>query len=331
MNSPENTALCFTQLLGQAKAKRLLVRTLDSGRLPHAMIFKGPEGVGKSQFARGFAAAINCRDVNRIGACGVCSSCKKFKSGNHPDFEIVAPEKGVIKIDRVRELSKKLSYPPYESKARVVLLEDVHTMRREAANSLLKTLEEPPPNNVLLLTVEASQEILATLTSRCQVVPFFPLSMEETTAILIKSGLEKDSAGWFAQLSEGSPGKALLFHKNEIVEIWKEIVTFLSDSQKDNDREIGELLQLAQNMVALKDDLPLLLGLLRLWLRDLLLFDSSSTKQMIFAQRDSSMKLKSWSSSVLFAKLQAIDRAQQELVRNCNKNLVCEVLLFKLQ
>ena len=88
---------------------------------------------------------------------------------------MISPEKGVIKIDQIRRLTRELSYPPYESLMRVVVLEDVHTMRREAANSLLKTLEEPPENNLLILTAEASQEILATLTSRCQVVPFQPI------------------------------------------------------------------------------------------------------------------------------------------------------------
>ena len=79
-----NSFFCFTQLLGQEKAKRLLSRSLAAGRVPHAYIFKGPEGVGKGLFAKGVAAALNCRDTKRLGACGVCSSCKKFRSMNHP-------------------------------------------------------------------------------------------------------------------------------------------------------------------------------------------------------------------------------------------------------
>ena len=111
---------------------------------------------------------------------------------NHPDFLVISPDKGVIKIDQIRRLCQELSYPPYESETRVVVLEDVHTMRREAANSLLKTLEEPPDDNLLILTAESSKEILATLISRCQVVPFTPLSISDTTAILIADG--KDAA-----------------------------------------------------------------------------------------------------------------------------------------
>jgi DNA polymerase III subunit delta' len=322
-----NPFFCFTQLLGQEKAKRLLSRSLTAGRIPHAYIFKGPAGVGKSSFARGVAAAINCRDSEHIGACGVCSSCKKFRSLNHPDFLVVSPEKGVIKIDQIRRLTRELSYPPYESLMRVVVLEDVQTMRREAANSLLKTLEEPPENNLLILTAEVSQEILATLTSRCQVIPFSQLSIDDTVAILVRHGIDHDTALLLARLSEGSPGKALLFQKTEMIVLWRRLVSFLSDPTVDPNRDVGGLLQLAENMASLKEELSSLLGLLKIWLRDLLLGDVQGSN---WAQ-DGTTLVKNWNSNELFAKLKAIDQAERELFRNCNRNLVCEVLLFKLQ
>ena len=91
-------------------------------------------------------------------------------------------------------------------------------MRREAANSLLKTLEEPPENNLLILTAEASQEILPTLTSRCQVIPFGPLNIDDTAAILASHGIERDNAVLLARLAEGSPGRALVFHKTAMID-----------------------------------------------------------------------------------------------------------------
>ena len=326
-NKAGNSSFCFTQLLGQEKAKKLLSRSLAAGRIPHAYIFKGPEGVGKRLFARGVAAAVNCRDREGPGACGKCSSCKKFRSMNHPDFLVVSPEKGTIKIDQIRRLTKELSYPPYESAMRVVVLEDIQTMRREAANSLLKTLEEPPANNLLILTAEASQEILSTLTSRCQVVPFSQLSIDDTVVILVQQGIDRETALLLAKLSEGSPGKALLFQKTEMIGSWRKLVTFLSDPSMDPDRDVGELLRLAEEMAALKEELPSLLGLLKIWLRDLLLGEGINSA----AAEKSRIPRKNWNSTQLFAKLQALDRAERELARNCNKNLVCEVLLFKLQ
>jgi DNA polymerase-3 subunit delta' len=323
----DNSHICFTQLLGQEKAKRLIQRSLAAGRIPHGYMFKGPEGVGKRLFARGVAAAVNCRDLSTVGACGSCTSCKKFRSMNHPDFLVVSPEKGVIKINQIRELTRELTYPPYESDMRVVVLENVHTMRREAANSLLKTLEEPPENNLLILTAESSQEILATLTSRCQVVPFLQLNIEDTTSILVGRGIELEVAQLLARLSEGSPGKALLYEKTEMVTLWKQVIETVSDPGLVPDRDVGIVLQLAEKMVVLKEDLPSLFGLLRLWLRDLLL----ESRNEGYALENSGRQLKSWSSEQLFAKLQAIDRAANELARNCNRSLVCEILLFKLQ
>ncbi len=319
----DNSFLCFTQLLGQDKAKRLLRRSLTAARIPHAYIFKGPEGVGKKLFARGVAAALNCRDVNVVGACGVCSSCKKFRTLSHPDFMVIKPEKGVIKIDQIRRLTRDLSYPPYESALRVVVIEDVQTMRREAANSLLKTLEEPPENNLLILTAEASQEILPTLTSRCQVIPFSQLSIDDTTTILVSHGMDRETAVLLARLAEGSPGKALLFQKTDMIVLWRKIVAFLSDPAIDADRDVGLLLSHAENMAALKDELPALLGLLKIWVRDLLMGEERQNAVVPL--------LKKWNSPELFARLQAIDRAGRELARNCNRNLICEVLLFKLQ
>lgn len=319
----DNPFFCFTQLLGQDKAKRLLRRSLAAERIPHAYIFKGPEGVGKRLFARGVAAAVNCRDGSRVGACGICSSCKKFRSQNHPDFLLIRPEKGVIKIDQIRRLTRELSYPPYESALRVVVIEDVQTMRREAANSLLKTLEEPPDNNLLILTAEASQAILPTLTSRCQVIPFAQLKMDETVTILVSHGIDRDVAVLLARLSEGSPGRALLFQKTDMIVLWREIVAFLSDPAVDVDRDVGVLLGYAEKMAALKEELPVLLGLLKIWMRDLLMGKDG--------QNVVEPHLQQWDSPDLLARLQAVDQAERELARNCNRNLICEVLLFKLQ
>jgi len=329
----EYPSLCFTRLLGQDKAKRMLQRSLENDRVPHAYIFKGPDGVGRKLFGRGFAAAINCRNRTTAGACGVCSSCQKMYSGNHPDFKVISPEGGGIKIGQIRKLCKDLTYPPYESAMRVVILEDIHTMRPEAANSLLKTLEEPPENNLLILTADSSQEILATLTSRSQVVPFFGLGDDETAIILQWHGVDSGDASLFAHLSGGSPGKALLLVNTEIVEIWKDIISILSVKGGIPDSDLGGVLKLAEKMAGLKDNLEHLLTFLKVWFKDLLVahYCSSIAKGTILQFLKEPEELKSWNSRQLFAKLQAVNIAERGLARNCNRLLVCEVLLFKLQ
>jgi len=318
--------LCYSRLTGHRKAKQLLHQAICSGRLPHAFLFRGPAGVGKTLFARGVAAALNCRQPDNGKACLVCSSCRKMASANHPDFQVITPDKGIMKIGQIRDMSRSLNYPPYESEYRVTVLEDVHTMRREAGNSLLKTLEEPPPNNLLILTVEGSQEILQTLVSRCQVIPFGPLLPEEATAVLQQHGLDEQEATLLARLAEGSPGKALLCHDHELVALWRRITGFLEDPAHSAEKSTLQLLEMAEVMAGLKDNLLPFLGLLKLWLRDLLV---AKTDDKVVAGGIET--LKTWSSEQLFAKLHSVVAAEQQLRRNCNRNLVCEVLLFALQ
>ncbi|MFH2121942.1 MAG: DNA polymerase III subunit delta' [Pseudomonadota bacterium] len=326
----------FSRLVGQEKARSLLGRALESVKLAHAYLFRGPDGVGKQLFARSLAAAVNCRQRQGMDACGHCSSCRKYSSENHPDFLVISPEKGTIKIDRIREMIQTLSYPPYESCVRVVLLEDIHTMRAEAANSLLKTLEEPPDNNLLILTAAAARDVLTTISSRCQVIPFFSLGQEETVQVLLreKPDLDPATARLLARLSEGCPGQALLLYRSEMVLLWREVVALVSDPDNDGNRDVGLLLQAAEKMAALKEDLLPLFGLLRIWLRDLLVADSLGQEGnglVAMGEAPRGIHWKHWNSRHLFDKLQAVDRAERELARNCNRILVCEVLLFQLQ
>jgi DNA polymerase III subunit delta' len=355
----------FSQLVGQEKAKLFLGRALASGQLAHAYLFRGPDGVGKQLFARSLAAAVNCRQrpalLSDPGAddwaslpcgrsssipgasdtlaslpCGRCSSCLKYSSGNHPDFMVISPDKGTIKIDRIRQMIQALSYPPYESPSRVVLIEDIHTMRQEAANCLLKTLEEPPDKNLLILTASASREILTTISSRCQMIPFFSLRQDETVQVLMRVNpeLEAVTARLLARLSEGCPGQALILDRGEMIAIWRQVVALVSDPRKDGSRDVGLLLQAAETMAALKEELLPLFGLLRIWLRDLLMagFPGQAGRKRDEGDGDlPENNGKCWNSRQLFDKLEAIDQAERELGRNCNRTLVCEVLLFQLQ
>ncbi len=306
----------YATLRGQQKAKKIVSRMYHSGRLSHAYLFRGPDGVGKRLCANLFAAHLNCENPAADGGCGECSSCRKYLSGNHPDITVIGPENGTIKIDRIRELCRSLTYPPYESAIRVVVLEDIHTMRLEAANSLLKTLEEPPENNVLILTAEVSRDILPTIISRCQIVPFYGLSIEETTEVLAAHLAEMDGgeAAMLAKLSDGSPGKALFLKQKNLVDTWCRVRRILEVDEEEADASIGSLLAAAEEIALLKDDLAALLGLMRIWACD------SAVRATTARQRNEQL-----------ARLAALDRAERSLARNCNRTLVCEVLLFNLQ
>ena len=313
---------------GQHQARNLINRSLAADRLAHAYLFRGPEGVGKQLFARGLSAAVNCDQRDGLSGCGVCSSCKKHASGMHPDFLLVAPVKGAIKIAQVRNLIKQLSFAPYEAKTRVVLIEDVHTMRQEAANCLLKTLEEPPENNLLILTADSTGNILQTIISRCQSIPFYALTTNETTTILTEKDetLDAETALLLARLAEGSPGRAELLQRLDLVDIWNSLLSLLVDQSGSDAQDVSRVLMMAEEMAALKENLPHLFSLIRLWIRDCL-FDIHGQQ----VETETLTRRKDWKSEQYFAKLQAINQAEKELGRNCNRTLVCEVLLFRLK
>ncbi len=315
----QSLPLSFSAVLGQEKAKKILERSLASGRIAHAYLFRGPDGVGKQLCAGIVAARINCRQNSQAqSACGTCHSCRKYLSGSHPDITLVSPDGGTIKIDRVRELCRSLSYPPYESPTRVVVIEDVHTMRPEAANSLLKTLEEPPENNLLILTAGAGTEVLATIVSRCQTVPFYGLSTAQAQDIVIsqRPDLEPSAAALLSRLAEGSPGQALEFARAGLVEVLGDAVKTVQQETPASADVVSPLLLLAETLASLKENLIPLIGLLRLWVRD----------QMVDDPERSSGRLRFHE-----ARLAALDMAERQLARNCNRALVCEVLLFNLQ
>ena len=154
---------------------RQLQQRRIAGRLPHALLLAGPAGLGKLTFARRLAQALLCASPDTEGdACGQCRSCRLFQAGTHPDYSPVQPaEDGkVIKIDQIRDLCAFLSYTPQYGGCKIALLEPADRLNVNAANSLLKTLEEPPGNCLLLLVTAQPARLPATVRSRCQVLPF---------------------------------------------------------------------------------------------------------------------------------------------------------------
>ncbi len=329
----DNIPLCFAGIIGQDKAKKLLHRAVEQNRLAHAFLFKGPMGVGKKTLARTFAAALNCQNPENHEPCGHCPSCRKFHSNNHPDFIVIEPEGAAIKINQVRELKKTLAFPPFEATIRVALLCDIHTMRREAANSLLKTLEEPPAQTMIILTADEAGGILPTILSRCQTVPFFPLPQAEVSKILTQeAGLEPELAATLAAMAEGSLGRARLLLAKDLLGFRKEIIGNLLRLEPNTPAAIQTLTELAETAAKLKEDLGELLELLSTWLHDLLLFSHGTAGSIINHDLSPTFPTacRRWSSQQLSKRLQLLDMARKQLARNCNPTAVCEVLFFGL-
>jgi DNA polymerase-3 subunit delta' len=335
--SMSSDTLSFQTLVGHEWAKTFLKRASSKNTLGHAFLFQGPDGVGKKRTALTLAAYLNCRNRHLSDiddACGHCHSCKKLQAGNHPDLIHIQPDGTMIKIKQIRELKQALTYPPFEARYRVVILEDIHTMRREAANSMLKTLEEPPDNNILILTAESGGTLLPTIVSRCQKIPFHAIPLSTLTNLLTKDkDIPENRASALAAVSEGSPGRALFLHESGLLDIRKEIVETLIHLDPDAPETLPLFLQLAEKTASLKENLPDLLGLLKIWFRDLLVVINNGADSLT-ASRDIShtfeRAVKRWPEKQLFSNLASIEQAEKALQRNCNRNLVCEVLFFEL-
>jgi DNA polymerase-3 subunit delta' len=190
--------MSFQQVLGQVQPKRIIQNALENNSVSHAYLFYGQESIGKKLTAVEFAKALNCEVSGPVECCDDCPSCRKIDQGIHPDFFLLEPEKSsptgrnaFIKVEEIRELQKKLAFLPYEAKTKVAILDGAETMNPQAANTLLKTLEEPPSSTILILIASNPYQLLPTIISRCQGVKFHLLSTDVVRQILQQSGLSE--------------------------------------------------------------------------------------------------------------------------------------------
>lgn len=181
-----------------------------AGRLAHAWLLSGPAGVGKRDFAHAVAAALLCTaPAADGGACGRCRGCRTHAAGHHPDWRHVAPAepRKPIRVDQIRELTEFLGGTAQFGGDKVVLIEPAEQMNVNAANSLLKTLEEPPPHSVLLLVSECPGQLPATVRSRCQVLAF-PVPPAAEAGAWLAAQEDADDAGTLLALAGGAPLRA---------------------------------------------------------------------------------------------------------------------------
>ena len=215
------------KIVGNAIAREILRSMLEVGRVPGALLFAGPDGVGKRLFALELAKALNCRTPNAGVGCGVCAVCRRIANitlpaagdrdahrkivwSEHADVGMILPHNRYILVDAARELDREAHFRPYEGAARVFIIEAADKFNLAAANSLLKTLEEPPATTYIILLTARPAALLPTIRSRCQTLHFTPLTFAEIENYLVQQGraAHKD-AELLARLAHGSLGRAL--------------------------------------------------------------------------------------------------------------------------
>jgi DNA polymerase III subunit delta' len=335
---PETGLRFFREILGQDWVVSHLKTTMAAGRLSHAYLFLGPKGVGKASTARALAAALNCAQPEADGdACGACPSCRRLAAGTHPDFLVISPEesKAQINIEKIRELRRLTGYPPLGGGWRVVLIrpaEALSAVNDAAANALLKTLEEPPPRHLLVLTARGEADLLPTIVSRCHKLAFAPLP----SALIIRElesrrGLPRSQAALVAALSGGSLGQALDLDPATLVQQRDQVLSDLGQLSRGS---AGAVLEWAQRLTKNRPDLENFLLLAQLWYRDLLLTHFQAPAGLL-AHQDLRPALEQEQAAgepaTWFAHFKALGAAQRQLQANLNPELTLDILGLCLQ
>ncbi|AZN38886.1 DNA polymerase III subunit delta' [Paenibacillus albus] len=272
--------MSIAELAGQPKAKRILQFALASGKVSHAYLFSGPSGSGRMQMAMAFAKALFCKG-GAGDACGHCLECRKFEHGNQPDLHLVEPDGNSIKIDQIRELQRELAYRNINVDRKVYIVKRAETMTLQAANSLLKFLEEPQSPVVAILLTENGQAVLPTIRSRTQLVPFIPLVPQEMLQTLSDEGVPQLSARAAVQLASGLDACRALIQQNGFAEM-RNVVIQLG---KDSLTRFTAAMMSAQQQVfktELGEQPQLLLSLLVLWYKDMIHFQAGRHEAIVF-------------------------------------------------
>ncbi|MDD6219117.1 MAG: DNA polymerase III subunit delta' [Selenomonadaceae bacterium] len=336
----------WSVILGHKNQVGRLRKLLKSDKLPHAMLFTGASGIGKSLVAEVLAASILCQSEGDV-ACGICQSCRAFKASTHPDFHRLVPmtkdewdgkkeksrtAKRIIRLEQLKKMQADIAMVPALSPLSVVVIESAETMNQEAANSLLKTIEEPDGPVVFILTTAFPAALLDTVISRCMRMEFGVLSHQDVEELLRRQGVDTDRSALLAALSDGSIGDALKLNQDEIIELRKkalDIVDQMSEYDMDDIWQLGkELGQLS------REQLSQLLSFQIAVFRDMLVLYSCSDGLALYNQGDYarlSSLIEKYSVCRTERLLRLVREAQQKLRSNVNARLLMEGLFIKMK
>lgn len=320
---------------GHVKQIKLLQNAVRSGRVAHAYLFSGPNGIGKKLAAIELAATLNCKN-NEDRSCGSCPDCNAIAGLSHQNLTIVGPTDadgepdvaGLIRISQVRDILSTLNFRVERGK-KVVIIDCAERFMPQAANAFLKTLEEPPPDSVIILVTARPADLLPTILSRCQRINFAPLDVESVAGYLMEvSGLTLSAASVIARLSAGSIGRALSYVDSSALDDRAAIIrSFSAIKAGDNDTA----LRLAEDL-SKRDDLVEMLEFLKIWQRDIAI--AAQGGQGLMVNSDLKMLVLGAKTDIfaLYDAYRAIDAAITDIMppRYSNKLLTLEALFLQL-
>ena len=331
------------QVLGQTKAVSLLQRSLEREALAHAYLFVGPRHVGKMTMALNLAQALNCESDER--PCGECLSCQKIGSVKHADVQIIGLTQNgnsdgdkprvEIGIDRIREMQHVANLPPFEGKHKVFIIDGAEQLSLEAANCLLKTLEEPVGRVTFVLLTVDDRLLPATVVSRCQRLELAPLPTDKVEDALRRQwGIEPPKAKSLARLSRGCLGWALsvVADDNLLRQRTEKLDRLVDVINGDYEERFAYVAQLVAQFNKNRDSVQAVLDLWLDWWRDLMLVKADCGEGI--TNIDLKAILEEMSRGYGLAEIRAflaqIQAAKEQLKQNANPRLVLEVLMLSI-
>lgn len=323
------------QVIGHDRAIRLLRKSIEACRVSHAYLLSGPRQVGKSTLATEFAKAVNCLEPDR--PCGRCRSCQKIARGIHPDVQAIDLEEGSknIGIDAIRKLQEGVALRPAEGLTKVYILREAEQLSEPAANALLKTLEEPPPSVVLVLTTQDSNMLLPTIVSRCQQVELCPVPAGEIERTLVQNrGVSADQARLVAALSGGRVGWAFQVASNPaMLDRRGELLDRLADLPAAD--RVSRFAYAAELASLYSRDPEAARGVLeawQFWWRDLLLTRLGLRELVLNVDLEEKLRdiSRGYSIETLSRMVGAIQKTISMLSQNVNPRLSMEVLMLSV-
>lgn len=322
----------FSNVIGHEEIVEHLQSAIKMGKISHAYIFAGEDGIGKNFVADIFAATIQC-EAKQDNPCGVCKSCHQAMSGNQPDIKRVTHEKSGIGVDDIRvQVNTDIGVKPYASPYKIYIVDEAEKMTEQAQNALLKTIEEPPEYAVIILLTNNLNAFLQTILSRCVILNFKSVDTKEIESYLMKNAKIPDyQAQISAAFACGNLGKALKYASSEsFMQLKSDIIHLMKNRNEMDITAIAEGVKyLSENKAQINDCLDLMM----LWFRDVLMFKATKNANLLL-YKDELQNIQRQAELMDFEHLNhimdAFSTVKSRLNANVNYDMAMELLLLSM-